>query len=376
MRFLLAAAVMSSPHTGMGKWAHRVAGALTEEGHEVTLWFEEDVLSGRAGTAGKVLMYPLKLAQKIINQRDRFDVVVVHEPGGFWYGLARKLSPSLPPLIAMCHNVESKWFGQRVAAAERGLASVPWGTRVKTPLFRTWQTNGTIRLADHVVCLSTEDQIYVERSLGRAADEVTRLVNGVAAEDFVEPGDEVRHGILFVGGWQDVKGSRLLPVIFGKLRERCPHATLTIAGSGAPAEIVTRDFAAADRASVRVVPGTLEAHQLRTLYRAHAVFLMPSLSEGSPLSLLEAMAAGCSVVAAAVGGITDIVRGGTDGLLFEPMDAQDAALKLERLLADATFSASVGRAAVGRARELTWNETARGLARAASAVVTKALCQA
>ncbi|MCM3880900.1 MAG: glycosyltransferase family 4 protein [Vicinamibacterales bacterium] len=376
MRFLLAAAVRNSPNTGMGKWAHRVAEALAQDGHDVTLWFEDDVLPDRAGTAASVLVYPLKLCQKIVRQRDRFDVVVVHEPGGFWYGLARKMSPALPPLVAMCHNVESKWFRQRVAAARHGLASVPLGTRVKTPLFRNWQTDGTIRLADHVVCLSSEDRQYLVASLGRDNDDVTRVTNGVTPDDFVPPGDKPRRDILFVGGWQDVKGSRLLPEILAKIRPRYPGLALTIAGSGVAPDAVAQSFSAADRDSVRIIPGALGAQDLRALYQSHAVFLMPSLSEGSPLSLLEAMAAGCPVVAAAVGGIPDIVRDGTDGLLFRRMHAGDATEKLARVLGDVVLASSLGDAAVQRARAFTWNETALGIAAAARAAVTKALCHA
>lgn len=377
MRFLLAAAVPNSRHTGMGKWAHRVADALMNDGHEVTLWFDEDLLGTQtSSTPAKVLLYPLRLAWQIINNRHQLDVVFVHEPGGFWYGLARKVWPSLPPLVAMCHNVESKWFRQRKEAARRGFALVPRGTRVKTPLFRSWQTDGTIRLADHVVCLSSEDREYIVSTLGRRHEDVTRVVNGVAPDDFGAPAGRSGLGLLFVGGWLDVKGSRLLPSVFHKLRAQKPEAVLTIAGSGVSAETVLSDFDPSDRLHVTVLPGYLDAPALGRLYRSHAVFCMPSLSEGSPLSLLEAMAAGCAVVAAAVGGVPDIVRDGTDGLLFEAMNADAAAAKLASVLTDPGLADSLGAAAVGRARGFTWGATAEGLERAARVVVTGTVCHA
>src|SRR3954466_1314250 len=109
MRILLAAGIANAPRTGMGKWAHCIAEALRHDGHHVTLWFGEDTLRSESASA-KVLLYPVLLAVAIIRNRHLFDVVIVHEPGGFWYGVARKILPSLPPMIAMCHNVESKWF--------------------------------------------------------------------------------------------------------------------------------------------------------------------------------------------------------------------------------------------------------------------------
>lgn len=369
MRFLLASAVSNSAHTGMGKWSHRVAEALRADGHDVTLWFENDILGDASSSFAKVFVYPIRLALEIIRSRTEFDVVIVHEPGGFWYGLTHKIVPSLPPLVAMCHNVESKWFRERLRAAGRGFARVPWSTRVKSPLFRIWQSNGTIRLADHVVCLSAEDRDYLIGELGRNADDVTRVANGVAPEDFVMPAEHRGRRLLFVGGWVDVKGARLLPVVFRKVRERLPDTQLTIAGSGATADAVLEEFGADDRARVSVLAGSLEAKALRALYQWHDVFFMPSLSEGSPLSLLEAMAAGCPIVAAAVGGIPDIVRDGTDGLLFRAIDADQAAAKLVTLLSDAELASTFGRAARQRASGFTWNLTARGIEAAAAAVL-------
>ena len=53
----------------------------------------------------------------------------------------------------------------------------------------------------------------------------------------------------------------------------------------------------------------------------HDVFVLSSAAENCPLALLEAMAAGCAVVASAVGGVPEIIRHGVDGLLFEPGSA-------------------------------------------------------
>lgn len=365
MRVLIASAVSNSLHTGMGKWSHCVADALRAAGHDVTLWFQDDLLDGRSSPFTNVFLYPLALAGAVVRARDAFDVVVVHEPSGFWYGLARRVVRSLPPLVAMCHNVESKWFRQWMDATEHGIARMPWSSRVKSPLCRQWQSDGTIRWADHVVCLSSEDQTYLTEVLRRDSHDVTRTANGVAEDQFATSEARTPFGVLFVGGWLDVKGAPLVPRIFKRLKQQLPNATLTLAGTGMPADAVLSNFDAGDRGSVTVIEGSLDAAALQRLYCSHAAFLLPSLSEGSPLSVLEAMAAGCVVVAAAVGGIPDIVRHGTDGLLFDRMAVDDAASKLESVLRDATLTATLRQSAVGRARAFTWARTAGALEAAA-----------
>ncbi len=81
--------------------------------------------------------------------------------------------------------------------------------------------------------------------------------------------------------------------------------------------------------------------------RAADVFAFPSLFEAMPLSVLEAAACGLPCVASGVGGILDVLDGGS-GLLVPPGDADRLADALETLLADAGSRAALGAAARAR----------------------------
>ncbi len=69
-------------------------------------------------------------------------------------------------------------------------------------------------------------------------------------------------------------------------------------------------------------------------YRSHDVMVVPSLSEGTPRTIVEARGFGCPVVATRVGGIPTSVEDGKTGLLVEPADSQELAAAIERLLTD------------------------------------------
>ena len=90
--------------------------------------------------------------------------------------------------------------------------------------------------------------------------------------------------------------------------------------------------------------------------RASDLFVLPSLFEGMPLSILEAMGAGLPVIATAVDGTPEVVVHGETGLLVPPERPADLAEAVNRLLSDRALAARMGQA--GRARADGFSERA------------------
>ena len=110
-----------------------------------------------------------------------------------------------------------------------------------------------------------------------------------------------------------------------------------------------------------VLVGYLRGLELAAAYASADAFIFPSRTETLGLVLLEAMAAGCPVVAANAGGIPDIVTDGVNGFLFDPTDEQGAVTATQRLFADPSQRADLRSAARAEAERWGWAAATRQL---------------
>lgn len=116
---------------------------------------------------------------------------------------------------------------------------------------------------------------------------------------------------------------RIKPVL-----EAIPGARLALVGDGPHREDLEKHFAGTATHFV----GYLAGEELGAAYASADAFIFPSRTETLGLVLLEAMAAGCPVIAANAGGIPDIVTDGINGFMFDPADEKGAIVATQKLL--------------------------------------------
>ena len=195
-----------------------------------------------------------------------------------------------------------------------------------------------VNKSDHVITVSN----HLHRLLEQTMDEtvaVDVLPMGVKAEQFhvevdraalkQEHGITTKHALLFVGRLVEFKGIPYLLEAMTRIREQS-DVTLIIAGSGPlrPAlEAKVKTLGLED--CVRFL-GPVGHDRLPSLYAMCDVIVIPSLvtqetTEGTPVVLLEAMAAGRPVVGSDVGGIGDVIRDCHNGRLIQSRDPDQLA---------------------------------------------------
>ena len=208
------------------------------------------------------------------------------------------------------------------------------------------------RTSRAVVAVSRASAAEMEARLGLSPGTFQVIPNGIRPEhasgadfrgELSLPGATLL--ILAVGNLYPVKGHA---VLLRALSSCGIAAHLAIAGRGEELESL------AALAKELGLGGRLHLLGYRAdiadLLAAADVFAMPSLSEGLPLALLEAMFAGKAIVASAVGGIPEVITDRVEGLLVPPADIGALSGAMTELLGDPELRTRLGQAAATLAR--------------------------
>jgi glycosyltransferase involved in cell wall biosynthesis len=208
------------------------------------------------------------------------------------------------------------------------------------------------RLADRIVCVCPSQQRSAAALAGPAR--VVVVANGIdrpgppdaAARERQrrELGVAPPHPAVGGGGrYSPQKGDVYFVGAARRVAARVPQARFVMVGAGEIQRPIARLVAASGVPERFVLAGPRD--DVPDLLGALDVFVLPSLWEGLPYALLEAMAAGNAVVASAVGGVPDVIQDGTSGLLVPPGDPAALAAAMLKLLESEAQRAKMGRCA-------------------------------
>ena len=270
----------------------------------------------------------------------------------FWrlYRLLRSERPAIMHTWMFHANIPGRILGR--------LAGVPIIVSSERTMgmesrWRYWTNRLTDPLTDRVVCVSQRVAEFVVQHVGVPEEKTVVIPNGVDTERFAhlpnKPQARTRLGLhpeaVWVGTVARLDAVKRLDLFLRALAE-LPDVHAVIVGDG-PERAGLSALAGQLGVAERVV---FAGHQtdVRTWLAAMDLFVLPSDWEGMSNALLEAMAAGLTVVATAVGGTPEVVVDRVTGLLVPPRDPQTLADAILRLLRDPDLRKQMGKA--GRER--------------------------
>jgi glycosyltransferase involved in cell wall biosynthesis len=326
--------------SGVGEQVLQLAAGLREQGDEVKV-----LGRGPEGAAGPKVFFPLTVVPAAWRAVRRFrpDVVQVHESDGALAALAvrvlGKLIEPRPLLVSLLQvsYVEELRAVRPLISDGRALGR-PGGVErrfrwLKAPL-QILLGLISARVSDRVLAPSAATAAEIRRDYRVDAVGVVPNVTGGLAVAPAGEGEGEPGYLLFVGRLRIRKGVEVLLEALRDLRRRFPSAVLRIAGNGEHREALERKVEELGLGTAVAFLGTCDAARVRTLLRGAAALVVPSIYEGMPLVVLEAMEAGVPVVASRVSGIPEVVVDGGTGWLVPPEDPAVLAGALAEVLAD------------------------------------------
>lgn len=199
---------------------------------------------------------------------------------------------------------------------------------------------------DVYVTVSKDLAAWLEHSIGVPPDKIHQIYNGVDQSRFMprvgERKDIFPQGfyagpntLVFgaVGRLAEVKDHKTLLLAFSKLIKLHPemrlHARLIIVGGGSLAGTLSSLIDELDVTDLVWMTG--DRDDIPQLLQLMDVFVLPSLAEGISNTVLEAMACGLPVIATDVGGNSELIRAGLNGVLVPVSNAKEMSLAMAEL---------------------------------------------
>ena len=364
MRILMISGSSGKAEAGVAGVVNNLTRELRELGHSVKSAFFEDLLPKQTWpNRFRTVEFARRIGRYVQETGKEFDIVNIHAPFGFWYGWQRRRlgSQAGPPYVMTMHGLEERRNYAMGREAKKGRAEYfRWKNRVWQHAYHMWTYRWSFLTADQCIVLNREALLFLQMKYNLPPDRVWFIPNGVGLEFFHVRSfsDGMATKLLFVGTWIDHKGIYYLAEAFEKVLQLIPEARLTIAGCQEPEEKVRRCFAKAAQGALEVWPFVARA-EISSLYAEHEIFVLPSLMEGMPLVLLEAMASGMPVVTTESSGMTDLVEDSHDGVLVIPGDSESLSAAIVRLCRDPELRLRLGSAAQEKMKRYTWQHAAK-----------------
>jgi glycosyltransferase involved in cell wall biosynthesis len=248
---------------------------------------------------------------------EKIDLIHTHGYKADLYGYLAARTES-KPIVATCHN----WVG--------GTAALGIYNRLDRMALRNF--SGVAAVSEAVAKQLQE--------AGIESNKIHAIANGIDIAKFfgaqavtlgATVGEPVKT-ILIVARLDLQKGFKYLLEAFSELTSAHPDVRLVIVGEGPDQAAIEALIASLNLKSRIVLAG--ERGDMPNVYASCDIFVLPSLNEGLPMTVLEAMAAMRPVVASNVGAIPTVIKSGETGLLVEPRDVTGLKSALDLLLSD------------------------------------------
>jgi len=287
-------------------------------------------------------------------QKHGFETVIISQDGyvnSAWFRQLRKIIHAEQIDVIHAHEFAMNAYGSVLS----GLTGVAVITTVhgKSYYHEKWRRRlayRTIAKWSKMVAVSDDIRNFLITQVGIKKNNVLTIHNGIDTKAYIgrshveraHQNGRTEYVIGAVGSLYPVKGHTYLLQALAIVLKTQPEVVCRIAGQGHL--LPQLEAEAGDLGIANQITFLGLRDDIPEVLRNIDVFVLPSLSEGLPLSVLEAMAAGKPVIATDVGGVSEVLQDQITGFMVPAKDPKALAARILQLMADRTIAERFGRA--------------------------------
>jgi glycosyltransferase involved in cell wall biosynthesis len=338
-----------------------------QTGHEVDYFCSGDV-PDRFQNRFARFAFPFLVrrhAVRAASQGRPYGVINVHEPSGMAVALLR-YGVGGARVVVTSHGVEQRGWERTVEEGRLREDRPKLLSRIGYPATVLWQARLALQHADHVFCLNMEDRAYLVSKFRLPPERITRIypaADHIYGEASAGRDYSYVSRLLFAGTWIKRKGTADLARAFSTLSVRHPQLRLVVLNGGVPESAVHACFPESLHPRVSCFQSRSEKETAAAFAEAD-LYVLPSLFEGTPLTLIEAMWSGLPIVTTATCGMLDVIEDGRNGLLVPIRSPEAIVNAVELLIKNRELRTRLGNAAHADASaNYTWSQVAKPILR-------------
>jgi glycosyltransferase involved in cell wall biosynthesis len=337
---------------GLGLHTHEMSKSQVIQGHDVTvITLTKNDGKNNLNSIYKLIKiknfftifgnsFSLSFVSKFYKIHANFDIIHAHSHLFFTTNVCAAIRRfNATPLIITNHGLISQ-------------TAPDWLQRLFIPTIAKW----TFESADKIICYTTfEKNQLIE--LGIDGDKIAVINNGIDTQLFKPNNIRARsEKILWIGRYIHGKGVHHLIDAFVLVLQRHPNAHLILIGDGLQKEEIQKKIQKLDISEHITQKNFVDNENLPAEYQNSDVFVLPSLSEGLPRTILESMACGIPVVCTELPQIIDLVEGA--GFLVPHCNPDALASAIIKIIENPDFAAELGKNGAERiVKNYSWKDT-------------------
>ena len=340
---------------GIGVHAHQMSTSQAQKSHDVTvLTLNQKELTAEEIINGyRVKRFPCYfticgnsfapgLILEILKRKRAVEIIHAHSHLFF--------STNICALAKIVHSAP-------LVITNHGLISASAPAWLNT-IYKNTFSLATFQIADHIICYTNIEKENIEK-MGIDPKKISVIHNGVDTTLFKPRASKKtadQKQILWVGRFVTGKGVEYLIDAFFHVQNKSPNTQLILVGIGPEKTAIEDRIKKLHLQSSVTFIDYLDNEELPGVYKNSDVFVLPSLMEGVPRTILEAMACGVPVVTTNLSHLVDIIAGA--GLVVPPKEPTLLSDAILTILEDTSLADNMGQRGRRKiAEEYSWEDT-------------------